>query len=262
MKPAFSEFSYGFALTHEFCVARFGSLAAAPVFPSLVEEGKSTVGFDVHLKQPGAPLFLQFKISQYMVRRTALHWHLFNKPHYRFWLHAARRSTQHEALLGQDKAPNVVLYAAPTIHKATDLDQAFKNRAVVASSVFFRPQDIGRLPDNAEHCIAFLPGTGMGYFCSQPKQVEAAAHGRSIFEVLGSVFRDSRRAEPTAEYFDALADKLEGGSDHTARRVIPERSQANPLHRARERAAYAARTMLGAELLWVAPAPRLPNEER
>ena len=252
MKPAFSEYSYGFALTHEFCVARFGSLAAAPVFPSLVEEGKSTVGFDVHLKQPGAPLFLQFKISQYMVRRTALHWHLFKKPHYRFWLHAATRSSQHKALLAQDKAPNVVLYAAPAIHKAKDLDQAFKNRAVVASSVFFRPQDIGPLPDNAEHCIAFLPGSGTGYFCSEPRQVEAAAHGRMVFEVLGSVFQDSRKVEPTPEYFDALADKLEGADDQISRRLRPEPSQNNPLHRARERAAYAARTMLGAELLWVA----------
>src|SRR5215208_5575900 len=44
----FSEFSYGFALTHELIVSAPGGVTAAPVFPSLVEEAH--VGFDLMIK--------------------------------------------------------------------------------------------------------------------------------------------------------------------------------------------------------------------
>jgi hypothetical protein len=42
-------------------------LKVAPVFPSLIQEGRTGGGYDV-LLEPGFPLFLQFKISQYMAR--------------------------------------------------------------------------------------------------------------------------------------------------------------------------------------------------
>jgi hypothetical protein len=88
MRPCFSEFSYGFALTREICERLWGGFNAAPVFPSLVEEGD--VGHDVHLDFPGNPLFIQFKVSEYMVRHTAGEWEHFNAPYYRFWMHAPR----------------------------------------------------------------------------------------------------------------------------------------------------------------------------
>jgi hypothetical protein len=61
----FSEFSYGFALTHEL-VNRFSvALAAAPVFPSLIKEGRSG-GYGAALPLSGWTVFLHFKVSQYM----------------------------------------------------------------------------------------------------------------------------------------------------------------------------------------------------
>jgi hypothetical protein len=253
VKPAFSEFSYGFALTHELCNTHFGGMRAAPVFPSLIEEGKDGVGYDVHLAKPGAPLFVQFKISQYMVMASAGQWHLFGQPYYRFWLHATGRSSQHRALLKRDKSPNLVLYAAPAVHEIDDLNYAFHNGNVVATSVFFRPRDIGPQSDAKEHCVAFLPGAGMGYFCSEPRRVEQLATGRGVFEALAESFRQVERVAPTAEYFDRLADDLERefGAD-TEVATARFRETQSTLLRARQRAAYGVRTILGAELLWVA----------
>jgi hypothetical protein len=67
VKPDFPEFSYGFALTREICERWKRGLKVAPVFPSLIQEGRTGGGYDV-LLEPGFPLFLQFKISQYMAR--------------------------------------------------------------------------------------------------------------------------------------------------------------------------------------------------
>ena len=63
MESTFSEFSYGFALTQELASGRFGSLVAAPVCPSLIQEGQPGGGYDVKLPLIGAPLFLQFKFK-------------------------------------------------------------------------------------------------------------------------------------------------------------------------------------------------------
>jgi len=72
MTPDISEFSYGFALTHELIALAGEPLRAAPIFPSLIEEGRAGGGYDVHLDVPGFPLFLQFKRSDCMVRRSAM----------------------------------------------------------------------------------------------------------------------------------------------------------------------------------------------
>lgn len=63
MQPDISEFSYGYALTEEFIFRSGMPLRAAPLFPSLLSEGKTGGGFDVSIPFVGYPLFLQFKLS-------------------------------------------------------------------------------------------------------------------------------------------------------------------------------------------------------
>jgi hypothetical protein len=70
MPAEFSEFSYGFAVTNELINGYRTPLVAAPVFPSLIEEGRTGVA-DVRLDRPGIPLFLQFKLPDCMLRNSA-----------------------------------------------------------------------------------------------------------------------------------------------------------------------------------------------
>jgi len=44
MRPDFSEFSYGYAVTEEIVTANKATLVAAPLFPSLYKEGKTGGG--------------------------------------------------------------------------------------------------------------------------------------------------------------------------------------------------------------------------
>ncbi len=66
MKPDISEFSYAYALVEDLIVWQKTSLTAAPIFPSLIKEGRSGGGYDVRLDRPSIPLFLQFRLSDYM----------------------------------------------------------------------------------------------------------------------------------------------------------------------------------------------------
>ena len=69
MDTDISEFSYGFALVDELINRGGWPITAVPVYPSLFDEGR--LGYDVALERGGVPVFLQFKLSHYMVRKTA-----------------------------------------------------------------------------------------------------------------------------------------------------------------------------------------------
>jgi hypothetical protein len=116
--PDISEFSYGFALTREL-IALLPPLNVAPVFPSLIAEGKKGGGYDVNLDGLGFPLFIQFKRSECMLRRSAHETKPpmnFSTPYYRMRITERWRSAQHEMLLELDAGPNEVFYAAPLLH--------------------------------------------------------------------------------------------------------------------------------------------------
>ena len=85
MKSEFSEFTYGYALIEE--ISRELSFDCAPIFPSLIQEGKSG-GYDANIELQGKPYFLQFKRSDYLSRSNSKHYGLFNGPYFRFDIRA------------------------------------------------------------------------------------------------------------------------------------------------------------------------------
>ncbi|MCB5412020.1 hypothetical protein [Pseudogemmobacter faecipullorum] len=171
MKAEISEFSYGFALTNE--LVGWLALSAAPVFPSLIEEGKAGGGYDVKLDRPGVPLFLQFKRSHCMIRRTAREYRAvvatggaLNVPYYRFPITEASTSDQHEMMLALDDGSNLVFYAAPRFHQIHEINQAWSRADVARRSLFVAPSTIGTL-DDEQHHVAF-DGANT-WLCSEPR---------------------------------------------------------------------------------------------
>jgi hypothetical protein len=155
MRPNISEFSYGYALTENMIKDLGGGLKAAPVFPSLIDEGRAG-GYDVQIPFPSIPLFLQFKLSDHMVRANATECQrgLLNPPFYRMYLRPGRFSKQHELLVDLERLGNEVYYAAPAFHEPIDLNKAYATQTVVQNSVFFRPSDL-IVSDDEEHHVAF-----------------------------------------------------------------------------------------------------------
>lgn len=168
--PEISEFSYGFALTNE--LVGWTTLRAAPIFPSLIEEGRAGGGYDVKLELPGIPLYLQFKRAECMTRRSAKEIRngaSLSTPFYRFYLMEATRSDQHKLLLQLDDGSNEVYYAAPRFHKIAQINSAWNNNTVTPQSIFVTPQAIGQL-NRGTHTIAY--DARRAYCCSNPRLVD------------------------------------------------------------------------------------------
>lgn len=259
MQPDISEFSYGYALTECLVAAAGYKIRAAPVFPSLIDEGKAGGGYDVHIPFAGFPLFLQFKLSHKMVRATAEEVKLgvLTKPFYRFHLRPTRHSQQHPMLLDLENAGELVFYAAPIFHQCSELNAAYLARRVVEQSIFVRPSQIGHLPDDKDHHISFKRA-GPAFLCSSnPEMIrEAQDHSRDFIDEILAVRTRQGKAEPTKQSFEVLAEKIQ--SIVESRHPMLRTKNGSRLDAIRSRGpisriAYLAHTYLGCGVVWIAP---------
>lgn len=141
MKPDISEFSYGYALTESLIWDSSLPIVGAPIFPSLIQEGRPGGGYDVALPFNGLLLFLQFKLSEYMKSRGVIEAKkgLINPPFYRMHLRPHRHSRQHDMLLELEAAGNTVFYVAPKFHRPSELSEAYLNRTMIQQSLWWTP---------------------------------------------------------------------------------------------------------------------------
>lgn len=168
MKADFSEFSYGYAVTEEIVAMSKATLIAAPLFPSLYEEGKSGGGYDVKIPLKGTPVFLQFKLSDCLGRTNAKEYPspISKLPYYRMYLRPRNHSDQHQLLIDLEASGESVFYIAPEFHLATEFNNFYLNKNVVSKSAIISPIDIGSLKDDEEHYVVFERGSSIAYFCS------------------------------------------------------------------------------------------------
>lgn len=177
MKVGYTEFSFGYAFTENLIRSSPIAPVGAPVFPNLIQEG--AWGFDIRINFPGAPLFLQYKLPELMRRGTAFeiaNWSCpgLSVPFFRIAMMRRDISRQHELLMNlASRYPRNVFYAAPTFENVPAFDRAYNAAAVAQRSVFFSPTDIGPLPDDKIHTIAYKSGLATAYFFSQPKPIRA-----------------------------------------------------------------------------------------
>lgn len=174
MLPEISEFSYGFALTNE--IIGITSLKAAPIFPSLIEEGKKGGGYDVKLDAPAVPLYLQFKRAECMKHPKAKEiaaGAALNQPYHRFKLSLPGHSLQHESLIELDDGQNAVFYAAPRFHTLAQINEAWSSKSIGTRSIFVRPQAIGTITNASPHTVAY--DGKRAYLCSEPHKIEVTS---------------------------------------------------------------------------------------
>lgn len=260
MKPDISEFSYGYALTEELINrSRYRlSITAAPLFPSLLEEGRSGGGYDVHIPFVGWPIFLQFKLSHCMVYRSAFESQkgCLTPPFYRMHLRPLRHSQQHNLLLALEAKKYFVYYAAPLFHLPAELNNAYLTSSVISKSKFIKPSIIGRLPDNNDHHVAFKNGSP-SFFCSEPIRLENDYEGTTFFEnVLHNIERRSQRIDGSLESISSFANDLLSCVTERLQEIrwlkekdIDELLKMDPIRQI----GYITRSFLGCEILLANP---------
>lgn len=240
MISEFTEFSYGFAVTHELILQNSGNVVAAPEFPSLIREGQAGGGYDVRLNF-GTFVFLQFKLSEFMYGRRARYRTLIGLPYYKFWITPRWQSQQHRMLVDLGNAGQQVYYAAPIFHLQTDFNTEFQGNTVVNRSAFINPAEIGYLADDDEHCIVF--NNTEAYFCSQPQKVRLHTGG-SLKEFVAA---QMQVLNPTSTIELALMlNRIIGSSD---KRVPSFTERSVPL--ALEYISFVAHVFLHSEVFFV-----------
>lgn len=249
MKPEISEFSYGFALTHELIDSLNVKHIGAPVFPTLKQEGSKGGGYDVKL--PGHPIFIQFKLSDILTRKNALDYGHFGKSYYRFKIWSSASSMQHELLLDLEKKYPTVYYAAPKFHTIREFNDKFVHKLMVQHSVFIKPSSIGSILDSKEHSVAFVHHNNKAIFRSVPQEVDIAdfqADSNRFLSVLK--LKDDI---PTIEQFtNSLISIYENRipSEVDSGEVNFHRQQRDRMD-AQEFARYLSVSLFGSELLYV-----------
>lgn len=267
MKPQFSEFTYGYALTEE--MSKNYRFKSVPTFPTLFEEGR-VGGYDVALDISGTPIFLQFKRSDYLSTANAKYYRYFSSKYYRFNLHALKHSKQHNLLLALERKRKLVFYVAPKFHSQSSLHEHYFSSSIIKNSIWVSPLAIGSMPDNNEHSICFNKSASLVYFCSEPRKIELpeinqapnldeyfSELSRPFSEALSPEEHDSSIVQPRSiweETFESLRSVLEEQQPGFARNVMDNLSGENSLIL---KTAKMARIGFGLDMLLIEPV----NEE-
>ena len=210
MKPNISEFSYGYALTDELVHWHHLPITAAPVFPSLYDEGKPGGGYDVELNKGGIPLFIQFKLSHCMVRNAAVEVRagaIDSVPFYRMHIRPKKHSDQHDMLLDLEKAGNEVFYSAPAFHEPSELNDAYINHNVKERSLWIAPSSIGPFADDGAHHVAFKLN-GSVHVCSEPRRLEAKGSYDEFSERVISSFNERSRNALSPDFIQRTVELM------------------------------------------------------
>ncbi|TME10503.1 MAG: hypothetical protein E6I80_06710 [Chloroflexi bacterium] len=164
MNSEFSEFTYGFLLCNEIInkQRRKNIISSIPTFPSLLQEAK--VGYDVKIPTRGLPLFLQFKLAQYLnYKSRAKCKTAYTQNFFRVTVYRRRVSPQHNLLWELAKKQPQVFYAAPAFHLVTDFKRFFLREDIRSNSVFVPLRRLNEIKDDDEHYVTYVNNKLMSF---------------------------------------------------------------------------------------------------
>lgn len=257
MDSDFSEFSYGYAVTEEIVRHLKAHIISTPEFPSLYEEGTKG-GYDVKIPARGKPVFLQFKLSEYLGRTNSKEYKdsILSIPYYRMHLRALRYSEQHNLLMDLENSGESVFYIAPEFHLLTELNDFYLRNVVVNNSAAFSPLNIGPLPDDGPHYVVFERESVVGFLRSDDtKRVSKISLKEGFLEFVQTFDINTRQIDESAfrEISEKMVEALKRTKQHLwkyqktidiagVERIVAQRS---PI----EAVAYMTRTFFDSELL-------------
>jgi hypothetical protein len=203
VKPEFTEFSYGFALTYEIAHALQPELVAAPLFPSLLEGTGGEAGFPAW----GYPIFLQFKLAEYMKTAHAREWPVYGSSYFRLTVPARVRSNRHNLLRALSAEEPDVYYAGPAFYRQLEFNQAFVSNQLLNESRLLPLRQLPDVADDQPHYITYCRGVpGFHWHSSGGRHIRAAIAGDGWLEQLRQDAAEPRSLG--SDYFRRLRRRL------------------------------------------------------
>ncbi|KAB2686792.1 hypothetical protein [Brucella pseudogrignonensis] len=158
-QPDFSEFSFGYGVTRYF-EELYGARRVLPNFPTQNEEADG--GYDVDLLSHGVPLFIQFKRSEIMTRRSATEYKQhptdWEMPIYRMHLHGHNEFRQHYLLQGLEDDGNLAIYITSQVSSKAVLNHYYERHRILDASRMFLPSEIVLPNVHERHHVSFNHG--------------------------------------------------------------------------------------------------------
>ena len=195
MKLGYTEFSYGYAFTENLIRSMPVTPLGAPIFPNLVQEAQA--GFDVRINLPGLPLFFQYKLPELMLRNSAFEISKHNLagiavPFFRMKLMRRDLLTAAPAAYGtgEEVSARCTLCHA-CAGQRRGLQSGLQHHQRAPTIGIFLSNDIGRLPDDAGHSVAYRNGSKFAYLCSEPKRINVKTY-EHLSEDVRSLFHENR----------------------------------------------------------------------
>jgi hypothetical protein len=157
--------------------------------------------------------------------------------------------------------PGMVFYIAPAFSDVDGLNDAYQAKSVVARSLLFSPKDIGPLPDDEKHQIAFKSASDQhAWLLSEPRKINAH-NGSSVLMALSETGRFHRPRLQSSLNLEDLAGAMRAIiTERLGREALDMPGQfLDPDQRGSANVteiSYLARVYFGCELFTVARSPR------
>ena len=197
----FSEFSYGYALTTQLVSVLGGRSLGPPEFLSTYKEGKPGGGWDVRV----GPVFLQFKIPQYLWKKHCKRKEKILPPSFRMFLHQNNNWRQHDLLRALEAHHRVVRYASPCFHSQEEFEDAYARMTIAQRSIFVRPSLLSTPTDLDDHYVAYSTASPGWSYCSEPEEHGEPIDGTTFLKELGAL-RDAPERQVDAVLREVDAD--------------------------------------------------------
>ncbi|MCY4624605.1 MAG: hypothetical protein OXC99_06375 [Chloroflexi bacterium] len=224
MLPDFSEFSYGFAFTHEY-VNRNPSLTSAPELPSLIKEAET--GTDLKLGYAGHPKYFQFKLSAYLNRKNAIHWQDHLRSHYRVRITTHPRpnqpvgTDQHSQLKRLATTVDDVVYVAPRFHSLNDFNRFFLQGRITENSLWAPVKDLPWVFDSDVHYLTFTRSQTIPLWHSEIVKLEGSFTSDEHYE------RTRNRVTIDEDFFRTLHSRLQASLQENQRQLPSGRNASD-----------------------------------
>lgn len=158
--PDFSEFTFGYAVVRQIEEV-LGGQTVVPSFPTQPEEANR--GYDVSFLSHGVPLFIQFKRSEVMRRKSCREYKdkntNFQPPIFRMHLHCSHKFRQHFLMQDLESKGSVAVYCTSAVEDKNALDAHYSDGKTFDASTFFRPLEINLPSLDVSHHVSFCRGS-------------------------------------------------------------------------------------------------------
>lgn len=179
MKSEFSETQFAFGVVHEILNRHPNSWSI--FFPTQRKE--NDCGYDVKLNHEVTPVYVQFKVAEYLNRSNARQKDTIGVPYFRFKIWPVSQSPQHNQLVHLAQKGNNVFYIAPKFYTQKDFESYFFNQKLLDYVLFSPCERLREIYGNENHCVIYNEKSTEGIMCSKSKPF----HGYSYLQMLKNI---------------------------------------------------------------------------